>query len=471
MVASTARHRLASPVLALVFLCVGNVWLRAAEPVTIPQETLQERDARMQWWREARFGMFIHWGLYAIPGGRWNGKPIGGAGEWIMNTANIPVEEYEKLAARFYPAEYRPAEWVKIAKQAGMKYIVITSKHHDGFCLFDSKVTDYDVVDATPWKKDLLRPLAEECRKHGLHFCTYYSIMDWHHPAQMRANEGAYNPTQIREGRKREYIDYMKAQLRELLESCHPEVLWFDGEWPDWYTEEDGREIYAYLRQLDPKLIINNRVGKCRKGMEGLNREGGECVGDFGTPEQQIPASGLPGVDWESCMTMNDTWGFKFDDHNWKSAETLIRNLIDCASKGGNYLLNVGPTAQGQIPAPSVQRLETIGRWLNINGEAIYATQASPWPQQLPWGRCTQKVLNENTTRLYLHIFHWPKDRRLELPGLKNAPLAARLLADGRILSARNTETGVIIEGLPEQPPDAVATVISLDIQGRPEIR
>ncbi|HPZ84032.1 MAG TPA: alpha-L-fucosidase, partial [Thermogutta sp.] len=249
--------------------------INASEPsaVVIPKELPQERDGRMKWWREARFGMFIHWGIYAIPGGRWNGKPVNTAGEWIMNGANIPVEEYEKLTKQFNPVKYDPAEWVRIAKDAGMKYIVITSKHHDGFCLFDSKVTDYDVVDATPWGKDLLKPLADECRKQGLHFCTYYSIMDWHHPAQMRGSDRAYNPTKIRDGRKREYLDYMKAQLRELLESCRPEVLWFDGEWPDWYTEEDGREIYAYLRQLEPTLIINNRVGKGRKGMEGLNRD------------------------------------------------------------------------------------------------------------------------------------------------------------------------------------------------------
>jgi alpha-L-fucosidase len=456
-------------VLGLLMLGFASV-ARAESAPGIPPETPEQRDARMKWWRDARFGMFIHWGLYAIPGGRWKGQPVGGAGEWIMNTANIPVEEYELLAKQFNPVKYNPAQWVKIAKEAGMRYIVITSKHHDGFCLFDSKVTTYDVVDATPWGKDLLKPLAEECRKQGLHFCTYYSIMDWHHPAQMRGSDRAYNPTRIREGRKREYMDYMKAQLKELLESCKPEVLWFDGEWPDWYTEEDGREIYAYLRELDPKLIINNRVGKCRKGMEGLNQEGRQCVGDFGTPEQQIPASGLPGVDWESCMTMNDTWGFKYDDHNWKSTQTLIRNLIDCASKGGNYLLNVGPTAEGEIPAPSVERLQGIGQWLRVNGESIYATQASPWSKQLPWGRCTQKKLDDGTTRLYLHVFTWPEQGRLELPNLKNDVSRAFLLANGTGLTAHRDGDKVVLENLPQKPLDPVATVICVDIKGTPQV-
>jgi alpha-L-fucosidase len=245
-----------------------------------------------------------------------------------------------------------PAEWVRTAKEAGIKYIVITSKHHDGFCLFDAKSTNYNVAQASPYAKDLLKPLAEECRKQGLKFCVYYSVMDWHHPAQDRANDKQYNPTKIRAGRQREYLDYMRAQLKELLQTCDPEVLWFDGEWPAWYREEDGLEIYNYLRGLKPRLIVNNRVGKGRAGMEGLSQGDREYVGDFGTPEQQIPATGLPGVDWESRMTMNDTWGFKSDDHNWKSPETLIRNLIDIASKGGNYLLMLWPIRPhvGRIP-------------------------------------------------------------------------------------------------------------------------
>ncbi|NLS94939.1 MAG: alpha-L-fucosidase [Planctomycetaceae bacterium] len=426
------------------------------------KETPAQRDARMQWWRDARFGMFIHWGLYAIPAGEWDGKPIAGIGEWIMDRANIPVADYEQLAKQFNPTRFDAAEWVRIAKDAGVKYIVITSKHHDGFCLFDTKATDWDVVDASPYGKDLLIQLSNECRKQGIKFCTYYSIMDWHHPAQYRGSDKRYNPTKIHDGRKTEYMDFMKQQLKELLDTCNPEVLWFDGEWPDWYTEPDAREIYNYLRTLKPELIINNRVGKGRKGMEGLNKGDQEYVGDFGTPEQQIPATGLAGVDWESCMTMNDTWGFKKDDHKWKSTEMLIRNLIDIASKGGNYLLNVGPTAEGLIPAPSVERLEAIGKWMKVSGESIYGTQASPFAKT-PWGRCTQKALEGGKTRLYLHVFDWPADGKLTVP-VKNKVLGAECLGVGK-LDAKAADGSVVI-ALPEEAPDKIATVIVLDVEG-----
>jgi len=456
------------PVMRWFFVVIGLLALGGAalaEP-QLPDESPEQRDARMRWWREARFGMFIHWGLYAIPAGTWKGQRVRGVGEWIMNSANIPKDEYAQLAKQFNPVKYDPAAWVRIAREAGMRYIVITSKHHDGFCLFDSKVTEYDVVDATPYGRDLLKPLAEECRRQGLRFCTYYSIMDWHHPAQRRASPKAYNPTRIDPSRKREYIDYVKTQLRELLDSCNPDVLWFDGEWPSWYTEEDGREIYAYLRRLKPSIIINNRVGKGRKGMEGLNRGDRQYVGDFGTPEQQIPATGLPGVDWESCMTMNDTWGYKSYDHNWKSTEQLIRNLIDIASKGGNYLLNVGPTAEGEIPPASVERLAGIGRWMKVNGQAIYGTQASPL-EHTPWGRCTRKTLGDETTRLYLHVFHWPSDGRLVVEGVKQKPLKAFLLADGTTLDF-SLHGGKVIIRVPQAAPDEVASVVCLDVAGQP---
>jgi alpha-L-fucosidase len=436
----------------------------AAEDTSWQKETQAERDARMKWWRDARFGMFIHWGLYAVPAGTWKGQQIPGIGEWIMDRANVPVDQYEPLATQFNPIKFDAAEWVRIAKDAGMKYIVITSKHHDGFCLFDTDATDWNVVDRTPYKKDLLAPLAAECRKQGLKFCTYYSIMDWHHPAQYRGSDNRYNPTKIHPERKAEYMAFMKQQLKELLDTCDPEVLWFDGEWPAWYTEEDGRELYAYLRKLKPQIIINNRVGKGRKGMEGLSKGDREYVGDFGTPEQQIPATGLPGVDWESCMTMNHTWGYKSYDHDWKSAQTLVRNVIDIASKGGNYLLNVGPTAEGLIPGPSVERLEAIGRWMKANGESIHATQASPFAKT-PWGRCTRKKLDDGNTRLYLHVFSWPQDGKLIVPGLANAPIRATLLDAGKTLDVTAGDNEVTI-ALPAEMPDEIATVVVLDVKG-----
>lgn len=456
---------------SLIFLVIVTIALSlpqvspAAEEASWQKETQAQRDARMQWWRDARFGMFIHWGLYAVPAGTWEGKQIGGIGEWIMDRANIPVDKYEPLATQFNPVKFDAAEWVRIAKDAGMKYIVITSKHHDGFCLFDSDATDWNVVDRTPYKKDLLAQLAAECHKQGLKFCTYYSIMDWHHPAQYRGSEKRYNPTKIHAERKAEYMAFMKQQLKELLDTCDPEVLWFDGEWPAWYTEEDGREIYAYLRKIKPQIIVNNRVGKGRKGMEGLSKGDREYVGDFGTPEQQIPATGLSGVDWESCMTMNRTWGYKSYDHDWKSSEMLVRNVIDIASKGGNYLLNVGPTAEGLIPGPSVERLAAIGVWMKANGESIYATQASPFAKT-PWGRCTKKKLDDGNTRLYLHVFNWPQDGKLVVSGLANAPIRATLLDGGKKLDVTAKDNEVTI-ALPAEMPDKVATVVVLDVEGK----
>jgi alpha-L-fucosidase len=438
-----------------LFVCLTIIIPAAAA------ESPAERDARMQWWRDARFGMFIHWGLYAIPAGTWEGKSVGGIGEWIMDGANIPVEKYEQLARQFNPVKYDAAEWVRIAKDAGARYIVITSKHHDGFSLFDSAAAKYDVVDATPYGKCLLKPLSEECRKQGLKFCVYYSIMDWHHPAQYRGSREHYNPTKVHPERKREYVDYMKAQLKELLNDCDPAVLWFDGEWLDWWTEEDAQEIYAFLRDLKPEIIINNRIGKGRQGMDGMNKGDQKYSGDFGTPEQQIPATGIPGVDWESCMTMNDTWGFRRDDQNWKSAETLIRNIIDIASKGGNYLLNVGPTAEGQIPQPSVERLQAIGGWMKKNGESIYATQASPFAAT-PWGRCTRKTLADGTTRLYLHVFDWPRDGKLTIPDVPGVPRRAVLLDGGQTLEVTRQDKSVVIS-LPPSAPDSIATVVVLD--------
>ncbi len=350
-------------------LILAFLFSSAATTHVVKLKRKEEREQRMSWWREAKFGMFIHWGLYAIPAGVWKGQEYEGIGEWIMSHADIPVHEYEKLAYKFNPVKFNAEEWVKLAKEAGVKYIVITSKHHDGFSLFDSKVTEYDIVDATPYKKDILKALNKECKKVGIKFCTYYSILDWHHPAQEPKREekkNIYGNNLIKEGRKREYIDYMKAQLKELITQYDPGVLWFDGGWVDWWTPKDGKEIMDYLWSLKSNLIINNRAAGNDK-MEMV-------MGDYLTPEQYIPAE-HQNKDWESCMTMNDTWGYKKNDNNWKSTKVLITNLIDIVSKGGNFLLNVGPTAEGVIPEPSVKRLKEIGEWMKINGEAIYGTK------------------------------------------------------------------------------------------------
>jgi alpha-L-fucosidase len=449
------RRRLLTVLLA--GLCACHAALLPAQTEDTVLETPEARDARMEWWREARFGMFIHWGVYSVPAGIHNGQPVDGIGEWIMDKAKIPIPEYEQYAQRFNPVGFDAEAWVKIAKNAGMKYIVITAKHHDGFCMWDSQVSTYDIVDFTPIKRDVLKELAAACQKQGIRLCFYYSIMDWHHPDARRRRFPKYRD------------NYMIPQLKELLGGSYGDigVLWFDGEWIREWTEPQGKALYGMLREIKPDLIINNRVGKGRTGMLGMNREGG-FAGDFGTPEQKIPAKGFaPGVDWESCMTMNDTWGYKSDDHNWKSTKTLIQQLIDIASKGGNYLLNVCPTADGLIPEPSVERLEDIGAWMAVNSESIYGTQASPFPK-LDWGRCTQKKRDSGTT-LYLHVFKWPKDGKLLVPGLGNEVESAMLLATNEEMKFEKTTEGVELH-VPKKAIDPNASVIKLEILGEPRV-
>jgi alpha-L-fucosidase len=337
-----------------------------------------------------------------------------------------------------------------------MKYLVITSKHHDGFCMFNTKATTYNIVDATPWHKDPLLALSKACRRQGLRFCVYYSIMDWHSPDQqphkIDPDHPEYNPTSFAPGKKADYVQYLRTQLKELITQYHPGVLWFDGQWMNGWTDEDGKQLYAYLHSLDPELIVNDRV------------RGG---GDYETPEQRIPANGL-GRDWETCMTMNDTWGFKRLDNNWKSTATLIRNLIDCASKGGNYLLNVGPSGEGLIPDASQERLTEIGHWMKINGDAIYGTSAGPFKRQLPWGRCTAKIFGDSTI-LYLHVFDWPADGQLLVPGLKNQVKSARLLTGGKKLTLQNREDGLLIS-VPSAAPDKISSTIVLKFRGAPDV-
>ncbi len=434
--------------------------VHAGFAVDFTKESAAEKAARMAWFQEARFGMFIHWGLYAIPAGEWKGQEIPGIGEWIMNRAKIPLVEYRQLVHQFNPTRYDPVEWVRIAKRAGMRYIVITSKHHDGFCLWDSKETDYDVA-STPYGRDVLKPLAEAARAAGLRMCFYYSIMDWQHPN--------YEPLPAwdrdRPGHRPDmdaYVRYMKAQLKELIEGYGPlGILWFDGEWEPTWTHERGVDLYNYVRSLQPTIIVNNRVDKGRKGMAGMTEEG-DFVGDYGTPEQEVPSRGFPeGVYWESCMTINDTWGYKKNDHNWKSATTLIRTLVDVVSKGGNLLLNVGPKADGTFPDEIVERLDAVGRWMDVNGESIYGTTATPFARLRQ--RCTKR-----DGRLYVHVFEQPASGAVVLHGLTNQVRGARWLANGtplRVVQRDGAPALEIPEGLPD-PHDSVAVVEVVGMPG-----
>ena len=429
------------------------------------RETKAEHDKRMDWWRKARFGLFIHWGLYSIPAGEWRGKT--NYAEWIRNQAQIPIKVYDKFVSQFNPVKFNADSWVRMAKNAGMRYIVITTKHHDGFCLFDSKYTDFDVM-STPFQRDILKELSLACKKEGIKLCFYYSIMDWHNPDYLPRRDWETNRSTKGANFDR-YVQYMKNQLKELLTNYgNIGVLWFDGEWENTWNEKRGLDLYNYVKSIQPDIIINNRVGAGRSGMEGFT-EGDKFAGDFGTPEQQIPPTGLPGVDWESCMTMNDHWGYNKNDKNFKSAKEILQNLADIASKGGNYLLNVGPTAEGLFPPESVERLKEIGRWMNINGESIYGTSASPF-KKLDWGRCTQKLINGNT-RLYLHVFNWPQDGKLIVPGVYNKPIRAYLLADKKesSLNCEKSENEIVID-VPSSAPDTVNSVVVLDVSGKADI-
>jgi len=355
--------------LSIVLATLGILWQGCANvetsnlyeesPNPYENETRQERDARMRWWREARFGMFIHWGVYSVPAGTYKDRNIDGIGEWIMYNGEIPVAEYKEYAKQFNPIKYNPDLWVRLAKEAGMKYIVITSKHHDGFALFDSKVTDWDVVDATPYGRDLLKPLAKACKKYGIKLGFYYSqAQDWCHPGGAAMEKKRWDPAQA--GDMDEYIRTIAVpQVREILTNYgHIAVLWWDTPCD---MNKERADMLLPLLKLQPGIITNNRL--CEEVYRG----------DFRTPEQDIPATGLD-YDWETCMTMNDTWGYKRNDSNWKPTKVLLFNLIDIASKGGNFLLNVGPKADGTIPEASIERLREIGVWMEVNGEAIYGT-------------------------------------------------------------------------------------------------
>jgi alpha-L-fucosidase len=435
------------------------------------RETPAERDARMKWWREARFGMLITWGLYSVPAGTWDGKQVPGIGEWIMNNASIPVADYKALAPQFNPTGYSAHDIVALAKAAGMKYIIAVPKHHDGFGMFDSKVDPFNIAAATPFHRDPLAELAEECRKQGMKLGFYYSQdQDWTAPGGAAIKTGDHDrpnhhwdPAQ--DGDFATYL-HTKAipQLKELLTNYGdaPAVIWFDTPTED-MTPALAGEIVALLNQ-HPKLIWNNRLG-------------GGYAGDTETPEQYIPAKGFPGRDWEACMTMNDTWGYKSDDTNFKSTETLLRNLIDIASKGGNYLLNIGPDSKGNVPPAEIERLRQMGDWLKVNGEAIYGTQATLFGAEAGSVSPTEKDAGgkpkfvpewkwRSTTgpkKIYIELFEWPAgDFRLaKVPREVDGAYLLSAKGDVPVRMTRDGAGGISF-ALPNEAPSPVASVLVL---------
>ena len=307
----------------------------------------------MAWFSQARFGMFIHWGIYSVPAGEWEGKKD--YAEWFQLQTQMPAEQYAKFATQFDPQHFNAKAWVKVAKDAGMKYIVITSKHHDGFCMFDTKLTDYNVVKATPWHHDPMKDLADACHEAGITFCFYYSVPDWHHPDfPAKYSQHGFHGQPDENADLEKYVDYVKGELRELLTNYGPiGIIWFDGGGS--FRGEDeaklmhAQELIDLIHRLQPNCLVNNRLG---------------LPADYGTPEQKIP--GQRGhAPFEVCMTLNNHWGYNKNDNHWKQPKVVIRNLVDIASKGGNYLLNVGPTSDGVLPDPAVSILKDVGQWMH----------------------------------------------------------------------------------------------------------
>lgn len=385
-----------------------------ASKVTIPYETEEEYQTRMQWWKDAKYGMFIHFGLYSILGGEYKGEVTPKIAEWIQNTLKIPLTEYKKLMQQFNPTGFNADEWVKNAKDAGMKYIVVTSKHHDGFALFNSKVSEYNVMN-TPFKRDIIKELKEACRKQGLKFGLYYShAIDWENPnnyigegkLRERMNTVDFNPS--REDRAKYLNEKSFPQLKELLTNYGDiDILWFDmGKGLD---NEEIRQFVKIAKELQPKIIISSRIGD-EIAPAVFNKD---MYFDFYTPSDNYFTGDQLAIPFEMAGTTNTSWGYRNNDHEWRKPNFILSSLIASASRNGNYLLNVGPMPNGKMPDEPVKNLKIAGQWLKEYGASVYNTTPSPFPWNYNWGYVTQKPNN-----IYLNLFNWPQNNEIELNGM-----------------------------------------------------
>jgi alpha-L-fucosidase len=463
--------------------CIGLILIAASSLVANPKfeypegapftpdpyanETKAERDARMAWFREARFGMFIHWGVYAVAGEQRNGGKNANLAAWWMHGYSMPVEKYKKFADEFNPTEYDPTFWAQLAKRAGMRYMVITSKHHDGFALFPSAVSDWDIADASPYGEDLIGPLADAARAEGIKFGLYYShAEDWTHPGggkalyldRFKQRNDTFDPAigpywdEAQLGNFNDYLENIAVpQVGEILGRYQPDLLWWDI--PKGVRKEHADRLISLLK-IVPDIVHNNRLG-------------GGYMGDIATAEQNVPPTAFVGNDLEVCVTLNDVWGYNRHNTNWKSTDTLIEMLCDIVGKGGNFLLNIGPKPDGTFPQPCIDRLEEMGVWMQVNSESIHGTSASPF-YKLFWGTATQKAQGENT-HVYLQVFDWPENGQLEVPGLHNKPASVQLLKGDQPLKSRHKNDTLYID-VPGQAPDPYVSVIKLEFEGQPEV-
>jgi len=395
-----------------------------------------------QWFGDAKFGIFIHWGLYSELGNEWKGKSYYGSGEWIMNRAKIPAAEYAQTAAEFNPTNFNAADWARFVKESGARYLVITAKHHEGFAMFDSKASPFNIVDATPYHQDPMTALAAACRSDGLKFGFYYSqFLDWHEP------DGGGNTWDFPKDKKnyqKYYAEKSIPQIQELLSNYGPlDLIWFDM--PGGLNRTQTLAFMAQVRQLQPDCLISSRVGN------GL--------GDFrDLGDSELPSRVMDGP-WEALFTHNDSWGFVKNDFDFKSPREILHLLAYTSARGGNLILNVGPDGTGRIPEISQRYLRQVGRWLAVNGESIFATTHSPIPDQ-PWGVATLK-----TNRLFLHVFERPRDGIIFVPGFDARSKRAVMLVNGRRLKWEQVGDDLKIH-LPAELPDADDTVVAVDFTG-----